>query len=276
MNIENLLKVLQKFIDKYGEHLLSAAIILVAGYILYELTKRLFRAFLRRSNRFDEIILRFFMSVYRIIFVIFVVITALSQLGFNITSLVAVFTVASAGIALAVKDSVGGVVDGVKIMFARPFTKGDLIELDGVMGTIEQISLLYTFLLTRDNKKIVIPNSTIASSTIINYSSENYRRVDLTFDVSYSSDIDHVKSVIYDEAKKEPLTIEDHEPFVMLTEYKESALTFTLRVWTSTDTFEVCKFNLMENIKKRFDKEDIVIPFNQLDVKIKNPSKQIS
>lgn len=266
------LTITEKFIESLFDnliHLGQALLIILIGYIISKVVSKFIMRAIQKSNR-DEIILNFFHTCLRVGFGIVVAMMALSQLGVNVTSLLAVFTTVSAAIALALKDTLSEIVDGMKIMFSRPFVKGDVIEVDGVTGKIQEISLLYTFLLTLDNKRIVIPNSTMANSRLINYSSEPYRRVDLTFDVGYDCSIDHVKDVIHDVVISNPLCAREQEPFVRLTEYKDSSITFSLRAWTKTENYEEFKFNIVEEIKKKFDEEGIDIPYPQLDVHIKD------
>lgn len=265
------LTLTEKFIESLFDnliHLGQALLIVAIGYLISKIVSKFIMRAIQKSNR-DEIILNFFHTCLRVGFGIVVAMMALSQLGVNVTSLLAVFTTVSAAIALALKDTLAEIVDGMKIMFSRPFVKGDVIEVDGVTGKIQEISLLYTFLLTLDNKRIVIPNSTMANSRLINYSSEPYRRVDLTFDVGYDCSIDHVKDVIHDVVISNPLCAREQEPFVRLTEYKDSSITFSLRAWTKTENYEEFKFNIVEEIKKKFDEEGIDIPYPQLDVHIK-------
>ncbi len=266
------LTITEKFIESLFDnliHLGQALLIILIGYIISKVVSKFIMRAIQKSNR-DEIILNFFHTCLRVGFGIVVAMMALSQLGVNVTSLLAVFTTVSAAIALALKDTLAEIVDGMKIMFSRPFVKGDVIEVDGVTGKIQEISLLYTFLLTLDNKRIVIPNSTMANSRLINYSSEPYRRVDLTFDVGYDCSIDHVKDVIHDVVISNPLCAREQEPFVRLTEYKDSSITFSLRAWTKTENYEEFRFNIVEEIKKKFDEEGIDIPYPQLDVHIKD------
>ena len=131
----------------------------------------------------------------------------------------------------------------------------------GVTGRIQEISLLYTNLLTLDNKKIVIPNSQLAHSTLVNYSSE-----DLNFDVIMDSDTELVKKVIMEEALSNPYCLHDIPPFVNMTEYKDSALTFTLRVWAATENYETLRCSLLENMNKRFNEEGIELAYTTYDI----------
>ena len=157
-----------------GEKALQALIIIVIGYIVYKIFDKLFTKFIEKSSQ-DEIVLNFFKTIIKTVFIVIIAIMALSQLGINTSSILAIFTAASAAFALAIKDSLASFFDGIIILLAKPFSKGDLIEVVGVTGRIQEISLLYTNLLTLDNKKIVIPNSQLAHSPLVNYSSEEMR-----------------------------------------------------------------------------------------------------
>ena len=244
-----------------GEKALQALIIIVIGYIVYKIFDKLFTKFIEKSSQ-DEIVLNFFKTV----FIVIIAIMALSQLGINTSSILAIFTAASAAFALAIKDSLASFFDGIIILLAKPFSKGDLIEVVGVTGRIQEISLLYTNLLTLDNKKIVIPNSQLAHSPLVNYSSEEMRRVDLNFDVVMDSDTELVKKVIMEEALSNPYCLHDIPPFVNMTEYKDSALTFTLRVWAATDDYEILRCSLLENMNKRFNEEGIELAYTTYDI----------
>ena len=245
-----------------GEKALQALIIIVIGYIVYKIFDKLFTKFIEKSSQ-DEIVLNFFKTIIK---TVFIAIMALSQLGINTNSILAIFTAASAAFALAIKDSLASFFDGIIILLAKPFSKGDLIEVAGVTGRIQEISLLYTNLLTLDNKKIVIPNSQLAHSTLVNYSSEEMRRVDLNFDVVMDSDTELVKKVIMEEALSNPYCLHDIPPFVNMTEYKDSALSFTLRVWAATENYETLRCSLLENMNKRFNEEGIELAYTTYDI----------
>ena len=209
--------MLEKYLETLygmGEKALQALIIIVIGYVVYKIFDKLFTKFIEKSSQ-DEIVLNFFKTIIKTVFIVIIAIMALSQLGINTSSILAIFTAASAAFALAIKDSLASFFDGIIILLAKPFSKGDLIEVAGVTGRIQEISLLYTNLLTLDNKKIVIPNSQLAHSTLVNYSSEEMRRVDLNFDVVMDSDTELVKKVIMEEALSNPYCLHDIPPFVI-------------------------------------------------------------
>ena len=271
------MEILEKFLNRYGdnlERLVSALLILLIGYWVSKVIRKITMAYIEKSNH-DEIVLNFFHTIIKVVFTIIIILTALSTLGVDMTSLVAMFTAAAAAIALAVKETLSELIDGIMILFAKPFGKGDLIEVSGTVGKVQEISLFYTYMLTVENEKIIIPNSTVARNIIINYSSSDARRIDLDFDVAYESDIDEVKKIIHMVAKNHPLTL-DIKPMVVVKEYKESSVTFLLRAWATPENWEKCKFSMLEDVKKALDDKGIEIPYPQLDLHIKDVKADIS
>jgi small conductance mechanosensitive channel len=152
----------------------------------------------------------------------------------------------------------------------KPFKVGDWIESNGASGSVEEISIFYTVLKTLDCTRIVMPNGDLANTNVKNFSSNSKRRLCIDFSVSYNSDIDKVKEVLQDVVDKEELILKDEEVFIRLTNHGESSLTFTVRVWANNSDFWNLKFNMLENVKRAFDKNKIEIPYNQLDVHLDN------
>ena len=161
-------------------------------------------------------------------------------------------------------------VGGLMILIFKPFKVGDWIESNGASGSVEEISIFYTVLKTLDCTRIVMPNGDLANTNVKNFSSNSKRRLCIDFSVSYNSDIDNVKRVLQEVVDKEELILKDEEIFIRLTNHGESSLTFTVRVWTKNSDFWNLKFNMLENVKKAFDKNKIEIPYNQLDVHLDN------
>ena len=144
------MEILEKFLNRYGdnlERLVSALLILLIGYWVSKAIRKIIMAYIERSNH-DEIVLNFFHTIIKVVFTIIIILTALSTLGVDMTSLVAMFTAAAAAIALAVKETLSELIDGIMILFAKPFSKGDLIEVSGTVGKVQEISLFYTYMLT--------------------------------------------------------------------------------------------------------------------------------
>lgn len=260
-------KFLKYFQDK-GQPLLDATLVLLIGWYATKLLLYILNKMMKRSN-VDSIVTSFIHSVLDIAFKIIVIVTALSQLGINTSSLLTVLATAGAAIVLGLKDSMSGVVSGMIILFTKPFVKGDIIEVNNYIGKIKEIQLLYTILMTFDNKMVVIPNNELASSTFVNYSHEDKRRVDITIDIHYDSDVEKVKQIIKDVINKQPYALKEPEPYVRICEYKDSAITMGIRVWTLTENFYSLKDDLLEEIKFAFDQNNITIPYTQLDIHIR-------
>ena len=181
-------------------------------------------------------------------------------------SLVTIVCSCAVAIGLALQGGLSNIAGGLMILIFKPFKVGDYISSNGLDGTVKSITMFYTTIVTVDNKVIQMPNGNLSNSNIINYSANPKRRVDINLSVAYSSDIDKVKKIINNVLDKEELILSEEERFVRLTKHDESALIFTLRVWTLTKDYWTVYFNILENIKKEFDKNKIEIPFNQLDV----------
>ncbi|MEG0593007.1 MAG: mechanosensitive ion channel, partial [Coprobacillus sp.] len=187
--------MLQKFVDKYsgiGMNVLDCVVIFIIGWYVVKIIIHFIVKVMKKSN-VDPIVINFVRSIALVGLRIIVFITAIGELGVSITSLVAVLTTAGAAIVLGLKDSMTGVVSGIIILFAKPFVKGDIIEVNNYIGKIQEIQLLYTILMTFDNKMVVIPNNELASSTFVNYSHEDMRRVDMTMHIHYNNDIELAK-----------------------------------------------------------------------------------
>lgn len=265
--MENIYQYIAEKYTKTGIHIIDALIVLVIGWYLIKFVVRVMCQMMKKSN-IDPIIINFIRSIVDISLKIILGITIMTVLGIPVTSFVAILTTAGAAIVLGLQDSMKGLVSGMTILFAKPFVKGDIIEVNGYIGKIQEIQLLYTILMTFDNKMVVIPNNTLASTTFVNYSHEDIRRVDMTIDVHYDNDVELVKKVIHDVIDVHPLALKEPEAYVRVGEYKESAISICIRVWTKTEDYYQLKDDLTEQIKQAFDQNDITVPYSQLDVHI--------
>ena len=188
----------------------------------------------------------------------------------NVTTLVAALGTAGVTIALALKDSLSNFASGVLILFNRIFKVGDFIEINGQTGTVRRIELMFTTLATADNKRLVIPNSVITSNMTVNYTAKSVRRLDLSVGVAYGSDILVVKKAILSALKNCSDVNWDKEPIVGISSFDDSAITFDIKVWVSTKTFNASRYTINENILAELRKAGVEIPFNQLDVHMIN------
>lgn len=252
-----------------GLKLIGAVIVLFVGVKLIKFIKK----FIKKSpklNKLDDGVRSFLASFSVIALYIVLFITVAMMLGIPTTSFITALASCGVAIGLAMQGSLSNFAGGLMILLFKPFKAGDLIDAGGTLGTVTDITVVYTVLTTADNKVITIPNGTLTNSIIINYSKKDTRRVDLTFDASYSSDIDKVKEIIEGVVNSHELVLSDPEPMIKLSAHNASALTYTVRVWCKASDYWTVHFDLLETVKKEFDKNGIEIPFPQMDVHVKN------
>lgn len=212
----------------------------------------------------------FINSALRIVLFIVLVCAIVGYLGIATTGIAALFASAGVTVGLALQGSLSNLAGGVLILVLKPFKVGDYIVACGEEGTVTEIEIFYTKLSTGDNKKIVIPNGALSNSNIVNVSHEDFRRVDLVFSVSYSSDVKTVKNILAEVAEKNEMVIKDKDIKIYINEFAASSIDFGFRVWTKVEDYWTLKWQLMEQVKEAFDANKIEIPFNQLDVNVKN------
>lgn len=247
--------------------ILRALIIFIVGkYIIGILIKQLSKTLQKKSV--DPMLQGFSISIIKILLLFVLILAILRTFGFETTSLIAVLGAASLAVGLALQGNLSNFASGIMLVALKPFKIGDYTEAGGVSGTITEIGIFYSTLKTVDNKKIMVPNSSITSSTITNFTAYAERRVDLKIGVSYDSDIEHVKKAIREVIDAHELILADKPIFVRMGEMADSSINFTVRVWTYTENYWDVFFDLNENIKKKFDEEDILIPYPHVTVAI--------
>ncbi len=252
-----------------GASLLYAVIVLVVGLKLV----KWFVKWVTRSKGFAKLdpgVQSFVRSGLSILLNVLVLISVAVILGIPTTSFITMLASAGVAIGLALQGSLSNFAGGLMLLLFKPVKVGDFIESSGASGTVTDISIFYTTLLTPDNRHITLPNGSLSNSDIVNYSSEAQRRVDLTFSVSYSADIEQVKGVLLHVARSHALVKQEPEPMARLTNQGDSALEFVLRVWCETADYWTVRFDLYEEVKKVFDQHGIEIPFPQLDVHMRD------
>ena len=246
---------------------LGAVIILAVGLIAIKVIIGIMRKALTRTS-LDGAIYAFVLNGTKIVLYIVLAVVLLTQLKVPTAPLVTVLGAGGAAIALALKDSLGNIAGGLLILANKPFKKGDVIDVATINGIVENIDLFVTTLKTYDNKVITIPNGTINTSVIVNYSKEEIRRVDCKFGISYESDIETAKDVLETVAKSNPNVMKEPAPFIGVASHLDSAVMLDLKVWCDTEKYYDVKYYLEEQVKLAFDKANISIPYPQLDVHV--------
>lgn len=247
--------------------LLLAIIVFIVGFFLNKIILNIFAKGAEHS-KLDQTVNKFLSSVIKIVVTAIVIIVVLSILGIPMTSIITVLGTMGVAVGLALKDSLSNVAGGVILLINRTLKVGDYVDIGVYSGTVDEVSILFTKITTVDNKDIFIPNGAVATSAITNYSMEGNRRVDLVFGISYDNDHKKAISAINSVIEKHPLIVKEPESFVRLGELGASSLNITVRVWTKNADYWTVYFDLIEQVKEKFDEENIVIPYNQMDVHV--------
>jgi small conductance mechanosensitive channel len=261
--------------DKAGEKLMDivavlgqAALVFIVGFILIKVILGITRRALSKTN-LDESLHTFIENSVKIILWVVTLVAVLAVLGIETTSFVAVLGTVGVAIALALKDSLGNIAGGIIILATKPFKKGDYIDITDAAGVVEKMDLLYTMLKTFDNKVITVPNGKITTAVMTNYSTEELRRVDCQFGISYDDDIVQAKQVLLAVAESNPDILLEPTPIIAVAGHGESSVDFDLKVWCKNEAYWSVKYFLQENVKIAFDVAGISIPYPQMDVHTK-------
>jgi small conductance mechanosensitive channel len=267
ITFEDVLNKIIWFGKTYGLKIVGTILIVLVGWTLSKILVRILRKGLSKT-KLDISLINFLLRAIHIVILVVVLIAALSNLGISTTGIIAAFSAAAVAISLALKDSLSNIAGGILMLLTQPFSTGHYIETDGVSGTVLKIDMIHTTLKTPDNRQIVIPNGQLVNKTIIDYSKEATRRMDLKFSISYNDDPEKAKAIIIEATRAHELSMLDPEPFVRVTEHADSGVIITLRVWCKAENFWTLHFDLLEKVREDFDKNGITIPYNQLDVHV--------
>lgn len=244
----------------YGLKIVAAILILTAGLWLAKRIEALFVKTLAK-HEFDATLTRFFGNIVHGAIVVFIVIAAIGKLGIETTSFAAVVASAGLAIGLALQGSLSNFAAGVLLILFKPFKVGDAVKVSNETGIVVEVGLLATELKTFDNIKLVIPNSTIMSGAITNFSANPTRRIDMLIGVSYGDDLNKAQQIILDLIKADERILAEPEPQVMVSNLGESSVDFVVRPWVNSPDFWSTKCDLTKKIKEAFDAEGISIPF---------------
>jgi small conductance mechanosensitive channel len=248
-----------------GINIALALVIFYVGKVVVSLIVRALGKVMQ-AREVDKTLETFLCNFLRMALMVVVIIAAISQIGIQTTSFIAIFGAAGLAVGLALQGSLSNFAAGVLIVLFRPYRVGDFVEAAGISGSVEQVQILTTVLKTPDNKQIIVPNSQIMDSVITNYSANDTRRVDMVVGVSYEDDLDKVHSVLKELVAAEDRILDEPECLIAVSALADSSVNFVIRPWVKTDDYWGVHFDLTEAIKKRFDKEGISFPFPQQDV----------
>ncbi len=246
----------QSMIIDYTIHFVIAVIILIIGIMIANFINRTLNGVMKR-RKLDPMVSQFFASIIKYAILAFVVVAALSQLGIQTTSFVAIIGAAGLAVGLALQNSLSNFASGVLLILFRPFQVNDYVELGGAEGKVRDLQIFSTTLLTSDGKIIIIPNSKIVSNNLVNYSTEPNRRLQLSINVAVASDIDTVKNILTDVVNSNNKVIKELGINVRLNNVTSSAMEFVIFTWATNANFGSLKYDLLESIKQELDKNNI-------------------
>ncbi len=268
-NITDYTDTIYELAIQFGTKIIACVAVLVIGFWLIgsimSMIKRVFE-----KKDLDASLKPFLLGIINTLLKVLVVISALSVLGIEMTSFVAILGAAGLAIGMALSGTLSNFAGGVMILIFKPFKVGDFLEAQGYSGTVKEIGIFNTIMNTPDNKTIIIPNGGLSSGSMVNYSTEARRRVDFTVGIGYGDDYDKAKAVMEKFIAADDRILKDPEHFIGLHTLADSSVNLAVRVWVEAADYWGVYFEMNEKIYKNFDKEGLNIPFPQMDVHVHN------
>ena len=243
---------------------LSAVIIMVVGILLGRVIMTVVDKALNKS-KLEKAAYSLIRSLLKAVLYILLGLIVASKLGVDVTGIIALASVLSLAVSLAVQDVLANLFGGLTLLYTQPFHSGDYVEIGATGGTVKEIGLSYTKLTTPDNKEISIPNKSVVAAEIVNYTTTGKRRVDFVVTASYDAPVQTVLASLR-QAAQVPTRLEENEPFVAVSNYGDHAIEYILRVWSGTDDYWTTKFAINEKIKEIFDANGVEMTYPHLNV----------
>ena len=269
MDTAEIINSITEIAADFGLRLFYAVLIIFGGRWVVKLLLKIIKSALEKTT-VEETVRIFVANLLNTLLMVIIFIAAINQLGIETTSIIAMLGAAGLAIGLALQGSLANFAAGILIVMFRPYKVGDYIEAGSSGGTVLDIQIFSTVLKTPDNKVVVVPNGTIMDSSIINYTGQETRRVDIIASCGYDDDIDKVKDILKNILDQDERILEEPEPRIAVSELADNSINFIVRPWVKSSDVLSVKYSILEQIKKRFDAEGISIPYPQRDVHIYN------
>lgn len=264
--MEELEKILNLELGQFTlAKLLMVALLILAGLVVVKILLKMLDRVLDRM-KIDPTLLGILRAMAKVLLLFLVVLIVMDYLEIPVTSLVAVLSVAGLAVSLSIQNFLSNVAGGFQLLASHPFKVGDYVEAGGCAGTVQEIGLFYTKIVTVDNKLVQMPNSTVVSANITNYSHEPLRRVDLKVTASYDAPVEQVKKSLLQAVAGTAKMLTDPAPLARVSDYKESSIEYAVRVWCNNADYWDVYFDLLEGIKAAFDRDGIEMTYNHLNV----------
>ncbi len=263
--LETFLQHLIEWGTDAGGRILAALVIFIVGRFLVSFLNKMVARLLAR-RKVDPSVQSFTKSLVSILLTVLLIVAVISKLGIETTSFAALLASAGVAIGMALSGNLSNFAGGLIVLLLRPYKVGDWIEAQGVSGSVREIQIFHTILTTADNKVIYIPNGSLSSGTVINYSREDTRRVDWVIGVEYGENFDKVESTVQRILAADKRILATPEPFIALHALDASSVNVTIRVWVKSEDYWSVYFDMNKTIYKVFNEEGIGFPFPQLTV----------
>jgi small conductance mechanosensitive channel len=265
MEMTTIINQITEMALSYAPKVLLAILSLIVGFWLIRwISKKVNR--LMDSRNVDATIRPFFVSLINVGLKVLLFFSVAGMFGIETTSFLAVLGAMAFAVGMALQGSLGNFASGIMVLLFKPYKVGDLVTIQGNTGFVSEIQIFNTVLITGDNKKIILPNSVVTSGAIINVSGQGTIRVDMTFGIGYSDDIDLARSVIEKVTNSCPHILKEKPVDIFVSALADSSVNFAVRPWCNSDKYWAVFFYMHENIKKQFDENSVSIPFPQMDV----------
>jgi small conductance mechanosensitive channel len=271
-NAEKYLDQVYSWLIENGINLITGIVILIAGLWIISILTRSFSKLMEKRD-LNPSLRPFLKSLFNVTLKILLVITVMSMVGIQMTSFIAILGAAGLAVGMALSGTLQNFAGGVIILILKPFKVGDYITAGGHSGTVNEIQIFNTILKTIDNKTIILPNGSVANNSIINFSAEATRRVDLEFGIGYGDDIDKAKEILWNIIKNDERILKEPEALIAVKELANSSVNIAVRVWVKAENYWPYFWDIHERVKKEFDKNGVSIPFPQTDVHLYNTEK---
>ena len=270
IQISNALDKLISLGIDFGERLIAAIIILIVGRYVIKWLNKLFARILEKRN-IDASIQSFLKSMVNILLLIMLILAVIGKLGIELTGFAALLASAGVAIGMALSGNLQNFAGGIIILIFRPYKVGDYLEAsNGAAGTVQEIQIFHTILVTVDNKLVYVPNGAMSSGVITNYSHRETRRIEWDFGIDYGEDFEKVKSVLLNIIQNDKRIHSTPEPFIELAQLAASCVNIKVRVWVDADDYWKVFFDMNKNVYSTFNKEGIDFPFPQITVHQQN------
>ena len=269
MDTAEIINSITQIAADFGLRVLYAVLIIVIGRWVVKLLLKIIKAALEKTT-VEETVRIFVVNLLNTLLMVIIFIAAINQLGIETTSIIAMLGAAGLAIGLSLQGSLANFAAGILIVIFKPYKVGDYIEAGSASGTVLDIQIFSTVLKTPDNKIVIVPNGTIMKDSVVNYTDQATRRVDIVASCGYGDDIDKVKEILKDILNQEDRILAEPEPRIAVSELADNSVNFIVRPWVNSSDVLSVKYSILEQIKKRFDAEGISIPYPQRDVHIYN------